>query len=99
MRWKPSEQNTRDDAMRFNWIWTEYCSFLWFRLKIHAFQSPRDDAMRFFFTRDDAMRFREANHTGRCDAMDFGFRNARDDAMRWKSKNTRDDAMRWMLET
>ena len=55
--------------------------------------------MRFFFTRDDAMRFREANHTGRCDAMDLGFRNARDDAMRWESKNTRDDAMRWMLET
>ena len=75
--------------------WPESCSFLWLRLKTYAFQNPRGDAMRFLCTRDDTMRFRMANHTGRCDAIEFFKRH---DAMRydrfWKLEDTgRCDAM------
>ena len=64
--------------------------------------------MRFVFTRGDAMRFREADHAGRCDAMELfkrhdamrcdGFQKLEDtgrcDAMDVRNLKARDDAMR-----
>ena len=63
-----------------------------------AFQGTRGDAMRCLRTRGDAMRFPNANHTGRCDAMYFSKDTGRCDAMQFGKFKARDDAMRWNLE-
>ena len=60
-----------------------------------TFQGPRGDAMRFLLTRGDAMRFPDANHTGRCDAMYFSKDTGRCDAMCLGKFKARGDAMRW----
>ena len=91
MRWKLPEQHTRGDAMRFDlqfpknsglpglpgWNPAHSCgsSSKLVHFRVHG--AIRCD----FFTGGDTMRFREANHTGRCDAIDFSKDTMRCDAI------------------